>query len=269
MASGAEAPAFGRLPPPRPVDSRTAPHRTAAPPRRTPKPPAAPPAKRRVNDIWLGRFERWALPRMARAMPRWVTPDVLTLAALAGAVLGGVGYALAGEARAWLWAVSAGLVLHWWGDSLDGTLARVRDERRERYGFFVDHTCDAVSVAVLSLGAGAGSLMRLDVALGLTLAVVLMMLHVMMVTVARDEFKISFGGVGPTELRLVVIAFNTVAWAVGPWSAEALGRTWTLFDLAALAVTAGVLAVWAVFAVREGVALARLDGEALRQRRDG
>ena len=215
----------------------------------------------RVNEGFLRPFERWALPRVARALPRWVTPDGLTALALAAAVGGGVAYALAGENAGWLWIASGALAVHWFGDSLDGTLARVRDERRERYGFFVDHTCDALSVVVLCVGVGAGSLMRMELALGLALAVLGLMLHVMMVTVARGTFKLSFGRIGPTELRLLLVAFNTVAWALGTRSVHAFGTTWTVFEAGALAVTVGVVATWAGSAVREARALDRLDAE--------
>jgi phosphatidylglycerophosphate synthase len=245
------------------VPSAPAPARSPA--RRTPSDGAASPgapapkAKRRINDILLGRFERWALPKMAARLPRWVTPDGLTGIALGGALLSAVAYALAGENLAWLHVASLGLVVHWWGDSLDGTLARVRQIRREKYGFFVDHQADAISVVLLTVGIGAGSLMRMDVALAIGVGVLLLMLLVNMVTIARDVFKISFGGVGPTELRLGGILLNTAAWAVGPQSVVVLGRTWTLFDLLGLGLAAALLVVYVVFAVKETRLIGRLD----------
>ena len=235
------------------------------PARRTPTEadaaPAAGPAapKRRINDIALGRFERWALPKMAARLPRWVTPDRLTALALVGALVAGVAYALAGRDLAWLHLASLGLVVHWWGDSLDGTLARVRQIRRERYGFFVDHLCDAVAVVFLAVGLGAGSLMRMDVALAVGGAVLLFMVLVHLVTIGRDVFKISFGGVGPTELRLLAIVLNTVLWAVGPQPELAQVPGWGLYDVVGLVVAVGLLTVFAVFAVRETRTMSRLD----------
>ena len=237
------------------------------PPERPPAVPDAtadeaaprPLAKRRVNDIWLGRFERWALPRMAAALPAWVTPDGLTAVAIAGALVSAVAYALAGDDLDWLWVASFGLVVHWWGDSLDGTVARVRQIRRERYGFFVDHQCDAVSAVALAVGMGAGSLMRMEVALAICVGVLMLMLLVNMVTIARDVFKISFSGVGPTELRLAAVALNTAAWAVGPREFVVAGRPWTLFDLVGAAVAALLAALYVVATVRETRIIARLD----------
>ncbi|MEM0962968.1 MAG: CDP-alcohol phosphatidyltransferase family protein [Bacteroidota bacterium] len=216
-------------------------------------------AKRRINDIWLGRFERWALPKMAAGLPAWVGPDTLTGIALGGAFVSAVAYALAGDALWWLHIASLGLVVHWWGDSLDGTVARVRQIRRERYGFFVDHQCDAISAVALTIGMGAGSLMRMEIALAVCVGVLLLMLLVNMVTIARDVFKISFAGFGPTELRLAAIVFNTLVWALGPQTVTAFGSEWTPFDLVGLLV-AGLLAAWYIVStIRETRLISRLD----------
>lgn len=196
---------------------------------------------------------------MAAKLPAWITPDGLTAIALAGAVLSAVAYALAGQSLLWLHVASLGFVVHWWGDSLDGTLARVRQIRRERYGFFVDHQCDAISAVLLAVGLGLGPLMKMEIALAILVGVLLLMLLVNMVTIARDVFKISFGSVGPTELRLAAIAMNTAVWAVGPWSVEALGTTWTLVDVVGAGCATALLVVYAVFAVRETRLIARLD----------
>ena len=226
-----------------------------------PEPEAAPApkAKTRVNDIALARFERWALPAMARRLPPWVGPDGLTATALFGGVLMFAGYALAGWSLGWVHLASFGLVLHWWGDSLDGTVARVRQIRRERYGFYVDHICDVASVALLFGGLGAGPLMRLDLALGLGAAVLMLFNLVNLVTISRDVFKISFAGVGPTEGRLFIIAANTGLWAAGNPTVSVAGWSGTVFDAVAVPLLVGLLGLWVVVAAREGALIARLD----------
>ncbi len=226
-----------------------------APPDATPRPVA----KQRINDIALARFERWALPRMAQRLPAWVTPDTLTGIAIAGAGLSAVAYYLAAESRGWLWVASFGLVVHWWGDSLDGTLARVRQIRRERYGFFIDHQCDAISAVTLFAGLGLGGLMRLELALAMAVGFLLMMNLVTMVTIARDVFKISFAGGGPTELRLMLIGVNTAAWALGPWTLSFAGAEWTPFDLFGVVGAVGLLALYLFFGARETVLIGKLD----------
>lgn len=216
-------------------------------------------AKERVNETALARFERWALPRMAAALPAWVTPDMLTLLALVAAFVSAAAYYFAADHLAWLHVASLGFFVHWWGDSLDGTLARVRDIRRERYGFFVDHEADAIGVTVIFVALGWGGLMRVELALGMAIGFLLLMNLVNMVAIVRDVFKISFAGGGPTELRIIMIVVNTVVWALGPWTLTLLGRVWRPFDLFGLVASVGLVMVYLVTSVVEWRLLAKLD----------
>jgi len=98
----------------------------------------------RVNKILLGPLERPALAWLAKKMPAWVTPDTLTVTGFLGTILVAVSYVLTNQHHAFLWLASLGLVINWFGDSLDGTLARYRNIERPRYGFFVDHAMDGL-----------------------------------------------------------------------------------------------------------------------------
>ena len=244
-----------------PATTTTPSPQRSAPSNGTPPRGASPGApKRRVNRIALARFEQAVLPAMARRLPAWFTPDTLTAIALGGAGMMFAGYALAGDSLAWLHLASLGFVVHWWGDSLDGTLARVRNIRRERYGFYVDHQCDVMSVLLLFAGLGLGPLMRLDVALGFALAVLVLFNHVGLVTISRDVFKISFAGVGPTEGRLAMIVANTALWATGnPVVTDARGVPLTAADVFGLGCIALLLVAYLAFAISEGRTIARLD----------
>lgn len=215
--------------------------------------------KERVNRIALARFEQWALPRMARRLPGWMTPDTLTLIGLLAALLIGVSYLLTHYSLAWLWVASLGFVVHWWGDSLDGTLARVRNIRRERYGFFVDHQSDAISAFVIFVALGLSPLMSLPIALFLLVGYYLMMILVSLVTIARDVFKISFGGVGPTEARLLMIAANTAVFFLGNPVVSVADYRLTLFSLVGVAGTALLIGYYVVFSLIERARLAELD----------
>jgi hypothetical protein len=231
-------------------------------PRQPVRPQSAPAGyvvKRRVNEILLGRFERWALPRMAAALPRWVAPDHLTWFAAAAAIAGGAAYAATWFSLDWLWAVNLALVAHWWGDSLDGTLARVRNARRERYGFYVDHQCDAVSAVALFMGLGASPLMQFEIAMGMLIALLLVMLLVGFVTIARDVFKISFAGLGPTEARIYLVACNTAVWSLSNPLVDVLRWRLTLFDLLGLAGIGGLALTYVAASLRERAKLARMD----------
>ncbi|MEM1043061.1 MAG: CDP-alcohol phosphatidyltransferase family protein [Bacteroidota bacterium] len=216
-------------------------------------------AKKRVNKIALARFEQWALPRMAARLPMWMTPDKLTIVGLISAVVIGGSYVLTQYSLGWLWVASVGFVVHWWGDSLDGTLARVRNIRRERYGFYVDHQSDAVSTFLIFVGLGLSPLMDLSVALFLIVAYFLMMIHVNLVTITQDVFKISFAGAGPTELRLFMITANTVVFFLGNPVVTVLGYELRLFSVIGIVATAVLLAIYVIYGLIERAKLAVLD----------
>ena len=166
--------------------------------------------KFRINDISLGPFERRVLPWMAKRLPAWVVPDHLTYVAQLAAFLIGLAYWLTRFGLGWLWLVNLGIVIHWWGDSLDGTLARVRHIERKRYGFFVDHYSDTLSVFVICFGMGLSPIMDMRIALLLIISYYAMMTLVNLVSMTRGVFKISFGGIGPTEIRLLIMIANTI-----------------------------------------------------------
>jgi archaetidylinositol phosphate synthase len=219
---------------------------------------------RRLNLILLGPFERRVLPWLAARLPRAVTPDHMTHLGRFSALLVGVAYCLTSFGYGWLWLASFGLVLNWVGDSLDGTLARVRRIERERYGFFVDHYSDAIAAAFICLGMGLSPIMDLRIALGLLVAYFAMMTLVYLVTLSRDVFKISFAGIGPTEIRLVIIVCNTIVYftgnphiALGAWSL-------TLFDWMGLGVTAVLLGTYVIAAEFERRKLDKLDPPPVR-----
>ena len=218
-----------------------------------------PVAKKRVNRIALARFERWALPRMAERLPGWVTPDMLTSVGLAAAVGVAAGYVLTRYSLDWLWLASACLVVHWWGDSLDGTLARARRIQRERYGFYVDHQSDALSALLFFGGLGLSPLMQLPIAMALLAGYYLLMILVSLVTIARDVFKISFAGFGPTEGRLLLITANTVVWAFANPTVAVAGTPFSLFDAIGIVGAAALFTVYAVTSLIERAKLAEMD----------
>lgn len=214
---------------------------------------------RRINLILLGPLERRILPWMANRLPHWVTPDHMTYLGRYSAVLVGFAYWLTVASYDWLWLASAGLLLNWVGDSLDGTLARVRHIERERYGFFVDHYSDTIAVSFICLGMGLSPVMDVRIALALMVAYFAMMTLVYLVTLSRDVFKISFAGVGPTEVRLVIIACNTIVWFTKNPPLTIAGMSRTLFDWMGIASTAVLVATYLVSAEVERRKLNKLD----------
>ncbi len=169
----------------------------------------------RVLDTLTGPPERRLLVWLAERMPAWVTPDILTWVGVFGSVLVFAGYALTTYSPAFLWLASAGLVVNWFGDSLDGTLARVRHVERPRYGFYVDHTVDIVSESLIALGLGLSPYVTFNLACLALIGYLAMSVLVYVRTVVDGVFKISYSLLGPTEVRIILLGVNFALYLFG------------------------------------------------------
>ena len=196
----------------------------------------------RVNDSLSGPLERPVLAWLAARMPPWVTPDILTAVGVLGSLVVFLGYLLTHLHPAFLWLASLGFVINWFGDSLDGTVARYRDAQRPRYGFFIDHTMDAVSEYLIFVGLGMSPYVKLDIACLALIGYLLVSLLCYVRTCVDGVFQISYTRIGPTEMRAIAVLSNTVIFFIGnpafelPW-----GRA-TIYDLI-VALIAVVLTV--------------------------
>jgi archaetidylinositol phosphate synthase len=208
----------------------------------------------REPNFLLARAEKRALRAIARRLPRWVLPDDLTALGVLSAIGICVAYVLSNQDPAWLWAASALLVVHWLGDSLDGTLARVREIQRPRYGYYLDHLVDAASTAAIGIGLGLSPYMLLSVGALVVVAYLVLSINVYLESQALGRFSIGYGLLGPTELRLVLIGLNT-ALALG------LGLSFTVFGTVMSALDLVGIAV-------AGVTLVLLVGRARRNLRE-
>lgn len=222
--------------------------------------PAAEPreAERRSTFITT-RFERWALPRLAARLPRWVMPDHLTALGVVAATGIAVGYMLSNHDRNWLWLVNALLVVHWLGDSLDGTLARVRGTERPRYGFYLDHLTDAYSTFAIGVGLGFSPWMLLSVGLALVVGYYVLSINVYLETHVFGQFRYGYGVMGPTEARLILVGLNLLACYAGALRFTWLGTSMTSFDVAGLCAVAGMAAMLLRRVLRNLSGLARLE----------
>jgi phosphatidylglycerophosphate synthase len=205
-----------------------------------------------------GRIERRALVWMAARVPAAVTPDHLTLLGLLATLGCGVAYALAGRWPWLLFAVNAGLALNWLGDSLDGTLARHRRHERPRFGFYVDHLVDAFGALFLVCGLALSGLMTPLVSASLLVAYFLLGIQTYLAAYTIGRFKISWAGLGGTELRLLLAALNLVVLARP--GVRIAGESWLVFDLVGATAAAALLAVSLIAGVRGTRALAREEG---------
>lgn len=186
-------------------------------------------ATRQMGGLTVS-LERRLLLWLAPRLPRRIHSDHLTGLALAAMAAAGAAYAATGLSRHALWLASAALVVNWFGDSLDGTLARVRNQQRPRYGFYVDHVVDAAGVAFLLGGLAVSGYLAPILAVGLMAAYFLLAIEIYLATYCLGTFQMSVGRIGGTELRLLLIAMNTglwlwdppATWTVNGWTVHAL-----------------------------------------------
>lgn len=170
---------------------------------------------KRVNDILLGPLERPALAWLAAHLPPWATPDMMTTIGILGAIVITLGYGLSRFHPAFLWLATLGFIINWFGDSLDGTLARFRHIERPKYGFYIDHVVDCVTEIIIILGLGLTHYISFSVAAMCCIAYIAMSVQVYVRMNVMGEFKISYGKLGPTEVRVLAILLNTSMFIFG------------------------------------------------------
>jgi phosphatidylglycerophosphate synthase len=187
----------------------------------------------------LAPLERRCLLWLAARMPRWINSDHLTTLALVAMAGAGLSYWLASVTPAGLALGVVFLAINWFGDSLDGTLARFRDQQRPRYGFYVDHVVDAFGAFFLLGGLALSGYMHPLVAAGLLVAYLMVCVEVFLATHCVGTFTMSFLKIGPTELR-ILLAIGNVALFVHP-HAVILGHEYRLFDVGGVVGAAGLL----------------------------
>ncbi len=194
----------------------------------------------RVLETLTGDAEKRVLIAMAERMPSWVTPDQLTFLGVLGSVIMFAGYLLSNSDPAWLWLATFGLIVNWFGDSTDGTLARVRHIERPRYGFYIDHTADVISEALVFLGIGVSPYVRFDLACLAYIGYLGMSVLVYVRTCVDGVFRISYSRLGPTELRIVLAVVNAVMFFAGVRTFRALGATLSYYDIVVAVIAAGL-----------------------------
>ena len=195
------------------------------------QPAPRPPGVSRVQENILARRERDVLDWLCLHMPRAVTPDRLTGVGAAGAALVFVGYAATRLHPAFFWLATLGIVIHWFGDSLDGSLARYRRIDRPRYGYFLDHSVDALCNLTIMTGAGLSAYIRLDVALFALLGYFMLCMYVFLYNHVSQRFQLSFLALGPTELRVGLIGLNCWMYFSGDLKIAIGGETFSPYDL--------------------------------------
>jgi archaetidylinositol phosphate synthase len=204
----------------------------------------------RQKTFLLARPEARVLEWIAGRLPPWVMPDHLTALGVVAAVGIAAAYALSNQEPVWLWAASGLLVVHWLGDSLDGTLARVRKAERPRYGYYLDHLVDAVATALIGIGLGLSPHMLLLTGLVIVIAYLVLSINTYLETQALGVFSLGYGRLGPTEARAALIGVNALlALGIVP-AVTVLGLDVGILDVVGLGAAGAMLAALTVRAAR-------------------
>lgn len=219
----------------------------------------------REMTFLLADPERKLLRALASRVPRGLRSNHFTASGIVGALGAGTAYALSTFHPAWLWVASVMLAVNWLGDSLDGTLARVRDMQRPRYGYYLDHAVDAFNTAAIGIGIGLSPYVTFELALLLVVIYLTLSINVYLESTVFGKFRMAHGRVGPTEVRLLLVLGNTLLVA-GPAFLGALTATVRVFaDWAVAAIGIAMLAILAVRFGKNLAVLAKLEPQRFRE----
>jgi archaetidylinositol phosphate synthase len=211
----------------------------------------------RVQESFTARAEGKALAWLAVRLPAWVNSDHLTLLGFVAMILAGASYALARSNRVGLVLATFFLALNWFGDSLDGTLARIRNQQRPRYGFYVDHMVDTFGGFFLIGGLAMSGIVDWRIALGMFIAFLMLSVQVYLAAYTLGAFRLSFAKFGPTEIRIMLALGNVALW-LRP-DTRVFGSVFRVFDVGGIVAIAGMALILVISAIRNTMRLYRTE----------
>ncbi len=189
----------------------------------------------RLNQGWLSIPEQWLIAWIVPRLPRWMSPDLLTALGFVSAIAAFAAYLLSASNPGWLWVVNAALIVNWFGDSLDGAVARRRGIERPRYGFFLDQSIDVLSQFLFAIGLGLSGFVRLDVAaIGLATYLMMTAQSLLRAEVSRT-FHLASAGFGLTEVRCLFLALNVAFYVKPPVPLDIAGTSLGYGDMLGIA----------------------------------
>lgn len=220
----------------------------------------------RIQTSIFNAAEKKILVWLAERMPAWVTSDMLTAVGVLGSMVIMAGYIRSNVNINWLWMASLGFVINWFGDSLDGTLARVRNCQRPIYGYYLDHMTDAVNESIMFIGAGLSVLIDLKLALFILVLYLIMTINVSVNAHLKNEFKLTYMGLGPTEFRIIMILVNTLFIYIRPLREysrtmviNGVSVTFTIFDYFAALIALVLSVIFVVTFIKDAKGYAKVD----------
>ena len=215
----------------------------------------------RINNTLLGPAEKKALVFLASRTPGWISPNGLTFIGIAGAVLVFSGYAFSSVSRHFLWLAVCGWMVNWYGDSLDGSLARYRKIEKPHFGFYIDHLSDTVSILIIGLGFGLSPYVRFDLALLLIITYFILSIQTYVLDCATGVFEISYTRLGATEFRLMAIIFTFILYLF-TFPLITIGRQeYSVIDLLSLIPLMVMVFLFVIAFLKNAVRLYRKDNQ--------
>ncbi len=212
-----------------------------------------------VNTAITAGIEEKAKEFICPRIPEWMQPDHLTIIGIIGVLMTSVGFVLGFINRNWLLLVPTGLIVNWFGDSFDGSIARYRKRTRPNYGYYIDKIVDAVVVIIFALGIGLSGFVKIEIALLLSSVYLAMMLHVDLVVHVENKSQNSFGLFGPTEIRIIGIIFVAIMYFIPVNYYDIYGHFLTQYDFAVFGLSVIMFIILLVSILREGLKLHKED----------
>ena len=212
-----------------------------------------------VNTAITAKAEEKAKEFICPRIPNWIGPDHLTIIGVIGIIITALGFVLGFSNRLWIIAIPIGLIINWFGDSFDGSIARYRKRTRPNYGYYIDKIVDAVVIIILSLGIGLSGFVKIEIALLFAVMYLGLMLHVDLVVHVENKSQNSFGFVGPTEVRLLGILLSIVMFFLPVNYYDIYGHFLTQYDLVLLGVAIIMFFTLLISIIMKGIQLNRED----------
>ncbi len=212
-----------------------------------------------VNTAITAEIEEKAKEYICPRIPQWIGPDHLTFIGIVGVFITSVGYVLGFINRYWLLLIPLGLIINWFGDSFDGSIARYRKRTRPNYGYYIDKIVDAVVIIIYALGIGLSGFVKIEIALLLASIYLAMMLHVDLVVYVENKSQNSYGIFGPTEIRIIGIIVAIIMFFIPVNYYDIYGHYLTQYDFAVFALSLIMFIILIVTIIKKGLQLHRRD----------
>jgi phosphatidylglycerophosphate synthase len=212
-----------------------------------------------INTAITAKAEEKAKEIICPRIPEWIGPDHLTFIGIIGIVIVSVGFVLGYLNRYYLGLVPLGLIINWFGDSFDGSIARYRKRTRPNYGYYIDKMVDAVVMIMFGLGLGLSGFVKIEIAILLTAIYLAMMINVDLLVYVKGEAKNSFGWFGPTEFRIIGIIFSIVMFFMPVKYYDIYGYLVTQYDIVVLVLSVLMFLILISEIVKNGIRLNKED----------